>query len=111
MVSNILNLRQTLYDYGSKLGLINRELADFTEFWIAELGKYESGYFFISHFDKESALKIMSFDISPKSDTFIQVIMYFKPLEKPYTTEAPDFPAIPERKGFTVVDWSGIVDW
>ncbi len=111
VVSNIRDLKQTLYDYGSKLGLINKELADFTKFWVTELGKYESGYFFISHFDKEKASKIMNFDINPKSDTFIQVIMYFKPLEKPYTPKLPDFPEIPERRGFTVVDWSGIVDW
>lgn len=103
-------LADTLTEYAGKIGLNSHELTDFVSFWTSELNKIPSPYYFISHYDKESAAKIMSFDISPKPETFIQVVMYFKPINYPYSVLPPIFEPVPLRNGFTAVDWSGKID-
>lgn len=98
--------------YAQKLGLAGREVKDFVTFWTTELPP--APYYFVSHFENPS--KIMGFDITPKPDTFIQAIMYFRPLYPPNYPDltnppnSPNFPSIPVRSGFTAVDWSGIID-
>lgn len=102
------DLEKTLLNYALRVGLQGREVIDFKEFWLGELP--QSPFYFISHFSDEEAKKIMSFDISPKPDTFIQAVMYFKPLDEPQETVSPEFGPTPQRSGFTAVDWSGVID-
>ncbi len=115
------DLAATLTDYGARVGLNQKELSDYVSFWTTEvlaqrsLGEVgpQADYYLVSHFSNPS--QIMNFVITPQPDVMIQTIMYFKPL----TTEqaaaysnlaAPQFTPVPERSGFTAVDWSGIID-
>ena len=105
------DLSAKLQWYAVKLGLSGRETDDYVSFWTKELPK--SSYYLVSHFSSPSA--IMNFEISPKPDTFIQAIMYFKPLESNELVNykgltAPTFSSVPVRSGFVAVDWSGIID-
>jgi hypothetical protein len=46
--------------------------------------------------------------VTPKPDTIIRILMDFKALEKP--EPAVGYPIrTPERKGFTVVEWGGVL--
>ncbi len=46
--------------------------------------------------------------ITPKPDTIIRLLMDFKPLQKPISVEGYNIKT-PERKGFTVVEWGGVL--
>jgi hypothetical protein len=44
-----------------------------------------------------------------RPDTFIRVRFYFKGLMKPEEVLSPLLPDKPVRKGFTAVDWGGMI--
>ncbi|MBI4084509.1 MAG: hypothetical protein HY431_01245 [Candidatus Levybacteria bacterium] len=104
-------IQAELEKIGFRLGLIKHELADFVSFWTDRLSKSDSPYMMISVFSPEDKEKIDKVTISPTPDTFIQFIMYYKPLEHPYPIAPlilPNEP--PKRIGFTAVEWGGILD-
>lgn len=90
----------------SKLGLNEKEIADFNEFWIPSIEKEGKPYVFITFYnqariDKEAPLKI-----SPKPDSVIRVYFDHKVLDAPINVEGQELTAN-ERKGFAVVEWGG----
>lgn len=100
-------LKENLTEIGTKLGLNSRELTDFTSFWISNLPK--SPYYFLSFYSKDESEKIVSYTFDPPPDTFLQIIMYFKPIKKPVSVNPPKYPQV-SRTGSVYVDWSGIID-
>jgi len=110
LVATQANLNQTLNFYARSLGLNEKETKDFVSFWEEELTHSLAPYYLISHYPAETASKIMSFEINPTPQTFLQVIMYLKPLQLPISIPLPTFNQIPPRKGFTAVDWSGKIE-
>ena len=46
--------------------------------------------------------------ISPKPDTVIRILMDFMPLQRPILVEGFNI-RTPVRKGFTVVEWGGVL--
>ncbi|MBU4348141.1 hypothetical protein KJ671_01375 [Patescibacteria group bacterium] len=52
--------------------------------------------------------QIAPLDINPKPDTVIRVLMDFSPLDKMADFEGFEIKT-PERKGFTVVEWGGVL--
>lgn len=91
----------------AKLGLNAKEKQQFKEYWINELPS--SPYYKIQLLDMKFLSDNMGLDIHPKPDTLIRLDFYFTPLKE---LEKIDEPAIttPERKGFTVIEWGGILD-
>jgi len=89
-----------------KLGLNNREKNQFVEYWLKELPK--ESYYEIKLLEDNFLDENMRLNISPKPDTTIRLIFNFRPLKK--ATQIPE-PIIitPERQGFTVVEWGGIL--
>jgi len=51
----------------------------------------------------------MNLIIEPKPDTLIRTIFYFKPINEKTEIEEPTIET-PERIGFTVVEWGGLLD-
>ncbi len=90
----------------SKLGLNEKEKTDFMQAWLPSFSG--SPYYFITFLDQSTINKIAPLRISPKPDTLIRILMDFKPLEKPVTVEKLEFRPIPQRDGFTVVEWGGL---
>lgn len=101
-------LEKTLKRYASNLGLNTEETKDLVNYG---LEKVSSPYVFVSFFDQEKSKQILPITFTPKPDTYINYVFYFKQL-----TESPKFkvnePAFSktERKGFTAVEISGIVE-
>lgn len=89
------------------LGLNSIEQKDFLEFWEPRI--VGSPYFFITFLGNQEMNRLAPLDISPKPDTVIRILMDFKPLDKPMDVEGFDIKT-PTRKGFTVVEWGGVIN-
>ncbi len=105
----------------SELGLNQKESADFMEFWLPRIlaaspsqrrgqGEVSSGspYYFITFMGNSTMDNIAPLAVDPKPDTVIRILMDFTPLDKPISVE-PFSIHTPERKGFTVVEWGGVL--
>ena len=93
-----------------KLGLNQKETQDFIDYWMMRLDENQA-YYFIHFLDEEQIEKLEPLDISPISPiTQIRVRAYFKPLEKQARVTPQKFSLTKQRKGFTLVEWGGILD-
>lgn len=104
-------LNNTLLQITTKLGLIPSEQQEFLNYWLPKLTELNSPYVLVSVFTPQQKEVIDHVDITPKPDTFIQFIMYYKALQSPlniHPLQLPDTP--PQRNGFTAVEWGGIID-
>lgn len=68
----------------------------------------KSPYYEIKLVSSEFLNKNAKLIIDPKPDTQIRLLFYFKPIKKLYTINEPKI-ITPERQGFTVVEWGGIL--
>lgn len=90
----------------TKLGLNQKEIADFSEFWEPRMQTHP--YYFITFLGNREMDSIAPLEISPAPDTVIRVLMDFSGLDKPISVEGYRLSA-PERKGFTVIEWGGVI--
>jgi len=93
-----------------ELGLNERESTEFTDFWIPKLKDLKSAYILFSIIDKNSKEVLDRVIISPEPDTRIEFIAYFKPLDSLQAIKPLVLPERPIRKGFTMVEWGGVLD-
>ena len=98
----------TLYSYVlPQLGLNAKETADFKAYWEKKLTY--SPYYFVGVMPVQQINSIEKLNISPKPDTTIRVRVYFEALKNKEDVQAPVLPSIPQRNGFTAVEWGGMV--
>jgi hypothetical protein len=90
-----------------KFGLNEKEISQFKEYWLAELPF--ARYYEIKLLEDSFLAENMNLIIDPKPTTVIRRNFYFKPLESKIYIEQP-IVITPERKGFTVVEWGGLLD-
>lgn len=88
-----------------QLGLNYKESKEFKEYWIKVLPK--SPYYFVGVMPESDIDAMAPLTVSPKPDTVKRVTLYFKPLEKKETVQAPKITPF-TRKGFTVIEWGGL---
>jgi len=89
-----------------KLGLNVKETEQFIDYWIKELPF--ANYYEIKLLEQDFLSENMTLNINPKPDTLIRLEFYFKPLDKKTFITEPVIKT-PIRKGFTVVEWGGIL--
>lgn len=89
-----------------ELGLNTKEAADFMEFWEPKM--QSAPYYFVTFMGNSVMDKLAPLTISPKPDTVIRILMDFTPLDKPINAQGYNIHT-PERKGFTVVEWGGVL--
>ena len=102
------NLNQFFDEKLKSLGLNVKETADFKEFWIPEMVKNEKNYYFVTFLSGAFINKSAPLDIEPKPDTVIRVLMDYHGLDE-YKNVTQQRLATPERRGFTVVEWGGVL--
>lgn len=95
-----------LHDKLSQFGLNKKEQDDFVEFWEPRLSR--TPYYFITFISSSEIERTAPMSIEPTPDTVIRVLMDYRPLMEPISVEPLSIPAT-ERRGFTVVEWGGIV--
>ncbi len=105
------NLEADLRHYISLLGLTkDREQQEFLDWWVPRLQALYSPYIFFSVLEQSEKKKVDSVEISPKPDTFIEFLAYFKQLSKIEPVEKLEITPAPKRLGFTAVEWGGVID-
>lgn len=90
----------------SRFGLNKQERDDFLEFWVPKLSR--APYYFITFITRSEIDRVSPMSVYPQPDTVIRVLMDYKPLTQPVFVEPLNI-ASTERKGFTVVEWGGII--
>ncbi|MCK5491363.1 MAG: hypothetical protein KAI67_05995 [Candidatus Pacebacteria bacterium] len=100
------NVHNFLVEKLGKLGLNEKEIADFVEFWEPKMN--EAPYYFVTFLGNREMNQIAPLDITPKPDTVIRVLMDFSPLNEKVDFEGFEIKT-PERKGFTIVEWGGVL--
>jgi len=88
----------------SELGLNDKEMDDFITYWLPRLSQHK--YNLIS-FDNSEYLDTAKLQIKPKPDNLIRVFMTYKGVDSPVEIAEPEKVHMPERTGFTVVEWGG----
>ena len=93
------------------LGMNQKEIADFNEYWVDRLqtegaSQYKIMFLPQEYFDVMSPLTVIG-DEKPAS--VIRVMMYAQAAEPGETLTEQKLPPTPKRYGFTVVEWGGAV--
>lgn len=105
------DLYRQLSLFVQRLGLNDFERREFLEFWVPKLQEFHSPYILFSILDDAEKERIDHLIITPKPDTFIAFLAYFKPLQTKTSFIKPlILPKTPERSGFTAVEWGGTID-
>ncbi len=88
-------------------GLNKKEVNDFMEFWTNNLPK--TPYIKIAWFTKEQMNELAPLRVNPQPDTVIRVFLEAKGLLSPIDLIPQKLDKI-ERKGFTLVEWGGLLN-
>lgn len=88
----------------SYLGLNEKEIADFNEFWLPKLN--EKPYYFVTFIPQTDFDKYAPLTVVPRPDTIIRVFFDYKGLDAKVKVPAQTL-VKGERKGFTVIEWGG----
>lgn len=105
------NLKAELNKITAQLGLIKFERDEFLDYWLPRLYKLNSPYVLFSVIDPVEKERVDHVSISPEPDTRIEFLAYFKP-QMSSSTELNPLPLpteIPQRIGFTAVEWGGTI--
>lgn len=87
-------------------GLNSKEISDFLAFWQPKLPT--TPYTRLTWFNTAQMNSLAPLKISQKPTTLIRTFLDFQGLQQPVTLPAQHF-STPVRKGFTVVEWGGLL--
>ncbi|MBP9817519.1 hypothetical protein KBC75_02035 [Candidatus Shapirobacteria bacterium] len=88
------------------LGLNSQESADFMEFWQSKLPT--TPYVRLTWLNTADMNQLAPLRVSPSPDTVIRLFLEFEGLDKPISL-APQKLSAPQRSGFTLVEWGGLL--
>ena len=100
------NLLPTIKSHLHLLGLNTKETADFLEFWQLKLP--QTKYVRLSWLGTADMNQLAPLDVYPRPDTTIRVFLEFEGLDSPIKLE-PQLLTSPPRRGFTLVEWGGLL--
>ncbi len=100
---NGYNLELELRDLLLKLGFFGREIDDFIDFWLPEIGG--SPWYAVYPQDLE---KYVNLDILPKPDSILRIMLFIRELNVPIHIPEPPEQEPFVREGFVIVEW-GVV--
>ncbi len=98
------NVSQFFDDKLAALGLNEKEIADFKEFWLPRLSS--DPYYFITFVPQADFDRYAPLTVKPTPDTIIRVFFDYRGLSAPINVPEPQL-TTPTRQGFTVVEWGG----
>lgn len=90
-----------------EMGLNRTEANDLKEYWIGNLP--DSPFYTIRLIEPSVVNKRLGLKIDPKPDRLLRVLLSFTPSDKAMEIKAPKLDRF-RRKGFTAVEWGGILD-
>ncbi|MBR9682694.1 MAG: hypothetical protein GOV02_03380 [Candidatus Aenigmarchaeota archaeon] len=89
------------------MGMNQKEKDQFKEYWLERLEG--SAYYEIKLLDDTFLEENMNLIIDPQPDTIIRLDFHFRRLDNTIEIEEPEI-MTPERNGFIVVEWGGILE-
>lgn len=90
------------------LGLNYKEANEFIMYWLPQL---ENNPYNFIHFSTDEYEESAKLEIKPKPETLIRIMMVVVPLSEPIDYEIQDISKLQKkRKGYTVVEWGGVVN-
>ncbi len=92
----------------SAQNLNKQEISDFKEFWVPKMLESSKPYFFITYTTEDFVNRVAPLQVTPRPDTVIRVMMDYEPLDAQIQVEKMTFDP-KERKGFTVIEWGGML--
>lgn len=101
------NVAKELPEKLAQLGLNANETKDFMEFWYPRM--QAKPYYFVTFLGTQQMNQLAPLTINPRPDTVVRILMDFTPLDKPVDFLPLSLGRIPERKGFTVIEWGGVL--
>lgn len=96
----------TLKNHLSLLGLNRQESADFLEFWLPKMPA--TPYIRLTWLDTKEMNQLAPLSVLPHPDTVIRIFLDFTGLDKPVSL-IPQKLTAPPRRGFTLVEWGGLL--
>lgn len=96
-------LKKTL----ARLGLNAQETYDFMEFWVPRM--QEADWYKIGFHGTEVMDIIAPMSLSVEPDMVLRILMDYSELDAPIASNAPYVPQAPTRKGFSVIEWGGVL--
>lgn len=100
------DLKSTMENHLSQLGLNAKESADFMDFWWPKMPA--TLYTRLTWFGTKQMNQLAPLSVSPKPDTTIRIFLDFEGLNSPINIQPQKLSSIP-RKGFTLVEWGGLL--
>lgn len=90
-----------------KLGLNEKETADFMEFWYPRM--QSAPYYKIGFHGTHAMNQIAPLTFSVHPDMMLRILMDYEPLDEAIPSHPPKLPPIPVRHGFSVIEWGGVL--
>lgn len=105
------DIKKEIIRVTTQLGLIKHEQDEFLEYWLPKIAEIDKPYILVSLIDPVEKERVDGIEYSVEPDTRIEFLVYFKGVIKPYTLPPFKLPeTIPQRIGFTAVEWGGTID-
>lgn len=100
------DLLPTIDSQLKQLGLNDKEASDFKEFWIPKLPK--TPYVRLTWLGTNEMNDLAPLKVYPKPDTMIRIFLDFEGLNEKVDIPTQKLSSV-ERKGFTLVEWGGLL--
>lgn len=91
----------------ARLGLQDREIAEFMEFWVPRMQAAE--YYKIGFHGTEVMDAIAPITLSQEADSVLRILMDFSELDEREPSNPPRFIPHFVREGFSLVEWGGVI--
>jgi hypothetical protein len=99
-------VEKTLWQHLQQLGLNQKESADFMEFWMPLMP--DTQYVRLTWFGTQQMNELAPLMLSEKPDTTIRIFLDFEGLDTKIALPTQRL-SHPDRKGFVVVEWGGLL--
>ncbi len=100
------HIETTMRSHLRHLGLNEKEAADFLEFWLPRMP--QTPYVRLTWFGTREMDTLAPLAVSPQPDTSIRIFLDFEGLEQKIDIPPQKLSSIP-RRGFTLVEWGGLL--
>lgn len=104
------NIERFLTEILSSVGLTPSESKDMTDYWVPEMMKKDMPYYRISFVQTDQMNDFIPMTVNPLPDTVFRIFLQYEPLSsKPNIYPEPQTLHKVSRKGFTLVEWGGLI--
>lgn len=105
------DIGKALKNINKRLGLTEFESKELTDFWVPRLRNISLPYIVVSLIIDAEKDRIDKIHIKPEPDTLIEILYYFRPVDKIIDIQPLRLSQTPERLGFTAVEWGGTIEY